>query len=58
MDTSTPRERDNIVLGWLWNPILPDTINSTIVADDLLGLFSSTKKVFSGTVEGWQRVAG
>ena len=39
VDTSSPRERDNIVLGWLWNPILPDTIYSTIVADDFLGLF-------------------
>ena len=50
VDTSSPRERDNIVLDWLWNPILPDTINS-IMADDFLWLFSSIKKFL---VELWR----
>ena len=42
MDTSSPRERDNIVLDWLWNPIM---------ANDFLWLFSSIKKFL---VELWR----
>ena len=44
VDASAPRDRDSSVPGWLWNPELPGSLNSTIVKEDFPTEFSSSAK--------------
>jgi len=44
VDASAPRDRDTTVPGWLWNPDLPGSLNSTIMKEDFKTEMTSTRK--------------
>ena len=44
VDMSAPRDRDDFVPGWIWNPLLPGSVNSSIDPDQFPLKMSSLKK--------------
>jgi hypothetical protein len=45
VDASSPHDRDDSVPGWLWNPVLPGSVNSTINIEDYPTKMSSVSRL-------------